>query len=83
LEPSGELPCDGDGREFYRTPELMSVAHSYENNSSNSDSGNRIVQYNFSVRRRFQTETGIRLAFHKTVKEAQFRGIKVCYNKCK
>jgi hypothetical protein len=47
---------------------------------TNSDSENRIVKHNFSVRRRFQNETGIRLAFHATVKEAHFWGIKGCYN---
>jgi hypothetical protein len=52
----------------------MSVAQSCKNNNSNSDSENRIVKNNFSVRRRSQTETGIRLAFHTTVKEAQFEG---------
>jgi hypothetical protein len=66
---------------FHRTPEFMSVDYSCQNNNSNSaDSENRIVKHNFSVRRRFQAELGIRLAFSTTVKEAWFWGTKRSYN---
>ena len=63
---------------FHRTPEFMSVDQSRGNNNSNLGSVKRIVKDNFPVRRRFQTETGIRLAFHTRVKKAQFWAIKLC-----
>jgi hypothetical protein len=68
------LVSDGDGRDFYPAPEFLPVDHSCENNNSNPDSENRTEKHNLSVRGLFQTELGIRLAFHTTVGETQFWG---------